>query len=91
MLGLVEFADNARNVLEFEKLNNETIPVLTPHFGNKVESKGRTTYSEVAHEIVAEFTESNNSAVSLDKVREKNTRRRVYDALNVPYGTGRHC
>ncbi|KAH7867137.1 hypothetical protein Vadar_029315 [Vaccinium darrowii] len=51
--------------------------------GNKVESKGRTTYSEVADEIVAEFTESNNSAVSLDKVEEKNIRRRVYDALNV--------
>ncbi|KAH7857705.1 hypothetical protein Vadar_015568 [Vaccinium darrowii] len=48
-----------------------------------LESKGRTTYSEVADEIVAEFTESNNSAVSLDKVEEKNIGRRVYDALNV--------
>lgn len=51
--------------------------------GKKVESKGRTTYSEVADEIVAEFTEANSSAVSLDKVEEKNIRRRVYDALNV--------
>ncbi|KAF7143467.1 hypothetical protein RHSIM_Rhsim05G0191200 [Rhododendron simsii] len=50
--------------------------------GKKVESKGRTTYSEVADEIVAEFTEA-NSSVSLDKVEEKNIRRRVYDALNV--------
>ncbi|XP_058216990.1 transcription factor-like protein DPB [Rhododendron vialii] len=51
--------------------------------GKKVESKGRTTYSEVADEIVAEFIEANSSAVSLDKVEEKNIRRRVYDALNV--------
>ncbi|XP_057470572.1 transcription factor-like protein DPA [Actinidia eriantha] len=50
----------------------------------KVESKGRTTYSEVADEIIAEFTEAhNNTAVSLDKFAEKNIRRRVYDAINV--------
>ncbi|KAI7998876.1 Transcription factor-like protein DPB [Camellia lanceoleosa] len=50
----------------------------------KVESKGKTTYSEVADEIIAEFTATNNnSAVSLDEFDEKNIRRRVYDALNV--------
>ncbi|KAL7195336.1 hypothetical protein ACSBR1_035539 [Camellia fascicularis] len=50
----------------------------------KVESKGKTTYSEVADEIIVEFTATNNnSAVSLDEFDEKNIRRRVYDALNV--------
>ncbi|CAK9177756.1 unnamed protein product [Ilex paraguariensis] len=50
----------------------------------KVENKGRTTYSEVADEIIAEYTTiQSNSAVSLDEFDEKNIRRRVYDALNV--------
>lgn len=50
----------------------------------KVETKGRTTYSEVADEIIAECaTTSNISKLSLDKFDEKNIRRRVYDALNV--------
>lgn len=50
----------------------------------KVETKGRTTYSEVADEIIAECaTRSNISKFSLDKSDEKNIRRRVYDALNV--------
>ncbi|XAR68957.1 hypothetical protein NMG60_11000382 [Bertholletia excelsa] len=50
----------------------------------KVESKGRTTYNEVADAIIAEFTaKQNSSAVSLDEFGKKNIRRRVYDALNV--------
>ncbi|KAL0334372.1 UNVERIFIED_CONTAM: Transcription factor-like protein DPB [Sesamum angustifolium] len=62
----------------------------------KVESKGRTTYNEVADELVAEFADPNNSVASPDqvhcsssyhtyafKIDEKNIRRRVYDALNV--------
>ncbi|XP_058201833.1 transcription factor-like protein DPB isoform X2 [Rhododendron vialii] len=51
----------------------------------KVESKGRTTYNEVADELVAEFAEPSNSLTSPDKQQydEKNIRRRVYDALNV--------
>ncbi|CAA0829834.1 Transcription factor-like protein DPB [Striga hermonthica] len=51
----------------------------------KVESKGRTTYNEVADELVAEFTEPTNSLSSPDQhqYEEKNIRRRVYDALNV--------
>ncbi|KAF5940830.1 hypothetical protein HYC85_021997 [Camellia sinensis] len=56
------------------------------HVCKKVESKGKTTYSEaqVADEIIAELTATNNnSAVSLDEFDEKNIRRRVYDALNV--------
>lgn len=45
----------------------------------KVESKGRTTYNEVADELVLEMS-------SLEKggqFDEKNIRRRVYDAINV--------
>ncbi|KAF3781349.1 Transcription factor-like protein [Nymphaea thermarum] len=50
----------------------------------KVESKGRTTYNEVADELVAEFANP-SSIASPDQQQfdEKNIRRRVYDALNV--------
>ncbi|KQJ96872.1 hypothetical protein BRADI_3g27520v3 [Brachypodium distachyon] len=56
----------------------------------KVESKGRTTYNEVADELVAEFSDPNSNIGSPDpdnpntqQYDEKNIRRRVYDALNV--------
>lgn len=51
----------------------------------KVESKGRTTYNEVADELVAEFADPGNGVASPDQQQydEKNIRRRVYDALNV--------
>ncbi|KAM7526156.1 hypothetical protein LguiA_016058 [Lonicera macranthoides] len=51
----------------------------------KVESKGRTTYNEVADELVAEFADPGNGVSSPDQQQydEKNIRRRVYDALNV--------
>lgn len=56
----------------------------------KVESKGRTTYNEVADELVAEFSDPNINIDSSDpdnssaqQYDEKNIRRRVYDALNV--------
>lgn len=52
----------------------------------KVEQKGKTTYNEVADELVAEFAvDTNEGGVSaLDQqYDEKNIRRRVYDALNV--------
>ncbi|KAL5709993.1 hypothetical protein ACHQM5_020610 [Ranunculus cassubicifolius] len=51
----------------------------------KVESKGRTTYNEVADELVAEFADPNSRQASPDRQQyyEKNIRRRVYDALNV--------
>ncbi|XP_035831107.1 transcription factor-like protein DPB [Helianthus annuus] len=51
----------------------------------KVESKGRTTYNEVADELVAEFGDPGNGVQATDQQQydEKNIRRRVYDALNV--------
>uniref|UniRef100_A0A6N2KWI1 E2F/DP family winged-helix DNA-binding domain-containing protein n=1 Tax=Salix viminalis TaxID=40686 RepID=A0A6N2KWI1_SALVM len=51
----------------------------------KVESKGTTTYNEVADELVAEFADPINSVSTPDQQQydEKNIRRRVYDALNV--------
>nr|XP_043610729.1 transcription factor-like protein DPB isoform X2 [Erigeron canadensis] len=50
----------------------------------KVESKGRTTYNEVADELVAEYTDTSNAGETADQpYDEKNIRRRVYDALNV--------
>ncbi|KAI3721631.1 hypothetical protein L2E82_32648 [Cichorium intybus] len=51
----------------------------------KVESKGRTTYNEVADELVAELSDPSNGvqAAGQQQYDEKNIRRRVYDALNV--------
>ncbi|KAF6140217.1 hypothetical protein GIB67_000265 [Kingdonia uniflora] len=49
----------------------------------KVKSKGRTTYNEVADELVAEFSDPTDSLGTPDQYDEKNIRRRVYDALNV--------
>jgi len=51
----------------------------------KVEQKGKTTYNEVADELVAEFAvDTSEGASALDQAYdEKNIRRRVYDALNV--------
>lgn len=51
----------------------------------KVESKRRTTYNEVADELVAEFTYEESLLPLPDQQQydEKNIRRRVYDALNV--------
>ncbi|KAJ0806101.1 putative transcription factor E2F-DP family [Helianthus annuus] len=51
----------------------------------KVESKGRTTYNEVADELVAEFSDPGDGDQAPDQKQydEKNIRRRVYDALNV--------
>ena len=51
----------------------------------KVEQKGKTTYNEVADELVTEFAvDTSEGASALDQqYDEKNIRRRVYDALNV--------
>ncbi|XP_050226569.1 transcription factor-like protein DPB isoform X2 [Mercurialis annua] len=51
----------------------------------KVESKGTTTYNEVADELVAEFADPGNGISSSDQQQfdEKSIRRRVYDAVNV--------
>jgi len=52
-----------------------------------VEQKGRTTYNEVADELVAEFAVAATEMASISPADaaydEKNIRRRVYDALNV--------
>ncbi|XP_020264072.1 transcription factor-like protein DPB isoform X4 [Asparagus officinalis] len=46
----------------------------------KVQAKGRTTYNEVADEIIAELS---SGLCILEQFDEKNIRRRVYDAFNV--------
>lgn len=47
----------------------------------KVESKGTTSYNEVADELVAELKDGGmDDGICYD---EKNIRRRVYDAINV--------
>ena len=50
---------------------------------SKVESKGRTTYNEVADELVAELSSIEHGGSPDIAYDEKNIRRRVYDALNV--------
>ncbi|XP_041935585.1 transcription factor Dp-1a [Alosa sapidissima] len=51
----------------------------------KVQKKGVTTYNEVADELVAEFSSTDNHISPNDShvYDQKNIRRRVYDALNV--------
>uniref|UniRef100_A0A8C5GMI8 Transcription factor n=1 Tax=Gouania willdenowi TaxID=441366 RepID=A0A8C5GMI8_GOUWI len=51
----------------------------------KVQKKGVTTYNEVADELVAEFSSTDNHMSPNDShvYDQKNIRRRVYDALNV--------
>ncbi|GIL75896.1 hypothetical protein Vretimale_5571 [Volvox reticuliferus] len=48
----------------------------------KVEAKGRTTYNEVADELVYEMSKM-EAANKNGQYDEKNIRRRVYDAINV--------
>ncbi|EFN59258.1 hypothetical protein CHLNCDRAFT_15459, partial [Chlorella variabilis] len=49
----------------------------------KVESKGDTTYEEVANELIADLA-AEVAAGTVEQLHdEKNIRRRVYDALNV--------
>ncbi|KAM4701511.1 transcription factor Dp-1 isoform 1-T1 [Discoglossus pictus] len=50
----------------------------------KVQKKGTTSYNEVADELVAEFSSSDNHISPNESAYDqKNIRRRVYDALNV--------
>mmetsp|Transcript_29608 Transcript_29608/g.48854 ORF Transcript_29608/g.48854 Transcript_29608/m.48854 type:complete len:276 (+) Transcript_29608:91-918(+) len=49
----------------------------------KVEEKGKTTYNEVADELVREVLAERSDTEPRGKYDEKNIRRRVYDALNV--------
>jgi transcription factor Dp len=49
----------------------------------KVRKKGKTTYNEVADELVGEFTHASSNNSLADQYDQKNIRRRVYDALNV--------
>jgi len=49
----------------------------------KVKEKGKTTYNEVADELVTELTDPRCASPSDQQYDQKNIRRRVYDALNV--------
>jgi hypothetical protein len=58
-------------------------PVCDPQVCEKVESKGRTSYNEVADELVAELSAAGADSGLDGAFDDKNVRRRVYDALNV--------
>ncbi|KAL4424767.1 hypothetical protein ABPG77_000807 [Micractinium sp. CCAP 211/92] len=49
----------------------------------KVESKGDTTYEQVANELIAEMKAEVAAGLAEQQVDDKNVRRRAYDALNV--------
>mmetsp|Transcript_19439 Transcript_19439/g.41866 ORF Transcript_19439/g.41866 Transcript_19439/m.41866 type:complete len:303 (-) Transcript_19439:881-1789(-) len=49
----------------------------------KVEEKGKTSYNEVADELVQQVVAERRKEDPTSKFDEKNIRRRVYDALNV--------
>jgi len=63
--------------------NNKGLRHFSMKVCNKVEEKTRTTYNEVADELVTEFVPSDGISPLDQAYDEKNIRRRVYDALNV--------
>ncbi|XP_024031259.1 transcription factor-like protein DPA isoform X2 [Morus notabilis] len=75
---------NAAKKKRASRINGGGLRQFSVMVCKKLESKGRTTYSEVADEIISELNGMrNDTTVSLDEFDEKNIRRRVYDALNV--------
>lgn len=75
---------NAEKKKRTSRINGGGLRRFSVMVCKKLESKGRTTYSEVADEIISELNGMRTEmAVSLDEFDEKNIRRRVYDALNV--------
>ncbi|XP_008793116.2 transcription factor-like protein DPB isoform X3 [Phoenix dactylifera] len=78
---------NAKFVMKVKKKTQRNIGWGLRQFSmlvcKKVEAKGRTTYNEVADEIIAELAPLQKSASSYVQFEEKNIRRRVYDAFNV--------
>ncbi|XP_069753451.1 transcription factor Dp-2-like isoform X2 [Narcine bancroftii] len=75
------FSDNKRSK-KGEK-NGKGLRHFSMKVCEKVQRKGTTSYNEVADELVAEFSNSNNHISSDSVYDQKNIRRRVYDALNV--------
>ncbi|XP_078061892.1 transcription factor Dp-2-like isoform X2 [Mustelus asterias] len=76
-----DFSDNKRSK-KGEK-NGKGLRHFSMKVCEKVQRKGTTSYNEVADELVAEFSNSNNHMSSDSAYDQKNIRRRVYDALNV--------
>ena len=71
------------NTAEKEK-NGKGLRHFSMKVCEKVEEKHKTTYNEVADELVAEFSKPDDPKFCADQAYdEKNIRRRVYDALNV--------
>ncbi|MGH0136328.1 UNVERIFIED_CONTAM: hypothetical protein FKN15_036026 [Acipenser sinensis] len=78
-----DFSDSKRMKKVGEK-NGKGLRHFSMKVCEKVQKKGTTTYSEVADELVAEFTNSSSLLAADSQVYDqKNIRRRVYDALNV--------
>eukprot|EP00798_Chlamydomonas_sp_ICE-L_P026998 gene26998-9016_t len=64
---------------------NKGLRHLSQRVCSIVKEKGRTTYNEVADELVAELRSGdlNEGCSNFDEKKEENVRRRVYDAINV--------
>uniref|UniRef100_A0A4W3HEX1 Transcription factor Dp-2 n=1 Tax=Callorhinchus milii TaxID=7868 RepID=A0A4W3HEX1_CALMI len=76
-----DFSDNKRS--KKGDKNGKGLRHFSMKVCEKVQRKGTTSYNEVADELVAEFSNSNNHVTSDSAYDQKNIRRRVYDALNV--------
>mmetsp|Transcript_3118 Transcript_3118/g.6784 ORF Transcript_3118/g.6784 Transcript_3118/m.6784 type:complete len:439 (+) Transcript_3118:144-1460(+) len=79
---------SSRNVVEQSagRSANKGLRYYSMKVCEKVESKGRTTYTEVADELVNELSQGDFDTVG--QCDEKNIRRRVYDAFNVLMAMG---
>ncbi|XP_075057711.1 transcription factor Dp-2 [Mixophyes fleayi] len=76
-----DFSDNKRN--KRGEKSGKGLRHFSMKVCEKVQTKGTTSYNEVADELVAEFTNSAGHLTSDSAYDQKNIRRRVYDALNV--------
>lgn len=70
------------------RVTNKGLRHFSMRVCSKVESKGRTTYNEVADELVTELSRDSSTGDDIVQYDEKNIRRRVYDAINVLMAMG---
>ncbi|KAJ3655009.1 hypothetical protein Zmor_014156 [Zophobas morio] len=78
----VDFVQDSKRSRKSEKVG-KGLRHFSMKVCEKVRKKGKTTYNEVADELVGEFTSASSNNSLADQYDQKNIRRRVYDALNV--------
>lgn len=82
----------ANNSASTSKSKEEKAAKGLRHFSlkvaEKVEQKKKTTYNQVANELVQELQQEGVNKMQEGESEQKNVRRRVYDALNVLMALG---